>query len=134
MKFKFQSHDAYYLPEGNYHAEFMKPADAKSTPYCKSPIRLTLEVLYPLPEKLAQRVGRNYCTDCDKNGELLEHLSSAFGSEVESFIDENEDFDADKLTGRRVDISVTHVQTDSYTKPFVKLTAMYPAGTFKLKE
>ena len=134
MKFKFGIHDTYFLPEGNYHAEFSLVAEPAANPKCEAPLRLTLDVLYPLPDNLPRKVAKTDCTDCDKNNDLINHLSSALQAEVEAFLDEDEMLDAKKLIGRRVDITVEHVQTDGYDKPFVKLAGMFPAGTFKLKE
>lgn len=134
MKFKFGTHDTYFLPEGNYHAQFSHVAEPQSTPKCEAPLRLTLEVLYPLPDNLPRKVAKTYCTDCDRNNDLIEHLSSALQAEVETLLDEHDMLDAKKLIGRRVDICVEHVQTDGYDKPFIKLAGMFPAGTFKLKE
>ena len=133
MKFKFNGYDPYYLPVGNYYAEFSHVAEPASNPRCEAPLRLTLDVLYPLPDNLPRKVAKTYCTDCDKNAELINHLSSALSAELENFLDEHDMLDAKKLIGRRVDITVAHVQTDGYEKPFVKLAGMFPAGTFKLK-
>jgi hypothetical protein len=134
MKFKFNNHDPYDLDIGNYHAQFTLATEPAANPNCDAPLRLTLEVLYPLPDKLPRRVGKTYCTDCDKNAELINHLSSALSPELDNLLDEHDMLDAKKLIGRRVDITVEHVQTDGYEKPFVKLAGMFPAGTFKLKE
>jgi hypothetical protein len=134
MKFKFGTHDAYFLPEGNYHAQFSQVAEPAPNPKCETPLRLTLDVLYPLPDNLPRKVAKTYCADCDRNNELINHLSSALQAEVEALLDEHDMLDAKKLIGRRVDITVEHVQTDGYDKPFIKLAEMFPAGTFKLKE
>ena len=134
MKFKFNGYDAYSLPVGNYHTQFSQVAEPASNPRCEAPLRLTLDVLYPLPDNLPRKVAKTYCTDCDKNAELIKHLSAALPAEVETLVDEHQMLDAKKLIGRRVDITVEHVQTDGYDKPFIKLAGMFPSGTFKLKE
>ena len=58
MKFKFNSYDPYDLDVGNYHAQFTLVTEPAANLKCDAPLRLTLEVLYPLPDKLPRRVGK----------------------------------------------------------------------------
>jgi hypothetical protein len=48
MKFKFNSYDPYDLDVGNYHAQFTLVTEPAANLKCDAPLRLTLEVLYPL--------------------------------------------------------------------------------------
>jgi hypothetical protein len=127
MKLKLGTTDIFDAPEGKYKATLERIAEPKKKidKLCAAQVRLTFRTKARGGKEYL--VARTFCADLSHGGELYNFLSSWLNGNFDPFLDSNGDVDLDLLVGREAEVSVTHYKDGLHSKPFIKLSAIFPS-------
>ena len=115
------------VPEGQFPGALnvIKPMQKHTKKGPQENIRLVFHLQVPGMTNLIPCAGRNFLLDLNPGSDLRNFLEVWLGDE---FFESrsNSDFDFDALLGREGNVLLSNWQSDEYTRPHVRIDAVYP--------
>jgi hypothetical protein len=121
-------------PEGNYAAVLSEAYpvskesnDGELTEY----LRFKFKVSIPW-KKNEVFAGKGFEPSLEKNSKLRLTLLKWLGKDFVSSIEQDKDFDLDKLKGMKAELKIIHHHNNSYSAPYVQIKEIHPVGSLTL--
>lgn len=122
------------VPEGRYRAKLQEVAklENRQTRNGRSDLlRLIFELQSPPRARVQYLAGKNYELSLSRRSELRKDLKSWRGFDLTEEEVNRGKIDLESMVGQMADVRICHIQNPGYTRPYVCIKSIHPAGTFK---